>query len=662
VKALALVCMLACACGDNLRGNISIDPGPWGDAIGAQVALVPYRGLSIGTGGDYAITVADDPAIPLEGYRLEPTTASSWTVHAHDVLGAQYGTAAALENLGFRFRHPFDPYVPFAPVAGTADNAVHAPQVRVRGLQVHTLHPIESYWAFWEPSLDSTYDAHRIIDWVVDNRGNYLQWVGLNDIIHDADRYAAWLPFTSELIAYAHMRGVRVGLGFELFGTGDLQQGFDLVDDSTSPAGPQIAERLALVTGAMLPFDVYALSFGEFFDSDSQLFVDSVNETAAQLRQLAPNAEMHAVVHDGGTQLVTYDGRTMIYYFLVQYCDPSIVPDIHTTFFFDLFEPVDGAYQMTDFSPHRQYLEDRMCAGQKAAYYPEDAYWVAFDDSIPQLEPLYIRSRWLDLAKLRAAGCGPLDEHLIFSSGFEWDYWLNDVTSLRASYELPGDPAQLVEDQLAPDLGYAAGKIVDEIASDQHDALLTGALAAYIASRDVAIDAGRMIGIISQPDKITFDQLVAGTDVVDFTTNVLMPLGAYADALDGRQHELDALALPDTRWARELEDGLAIDRLRARFAIATYQTVIDHLAGADTTADLQRCTDLLSQAQVVVSGRDADLHDDHGHRLFAKGGNVTEYQYGYLRNADTLCYWHRELDQVESILGESTGTLPSCLF
>ena len=377
---LAVVCVLACACGDNLHGNISIDPGPWADAIGAQVAMSPYRGLSIGSGGDYAIAVADDPAIPLEGYRLEPTTASSWTVHAHDVLGAQYGTAAALENLGFRFRHPFDPYVPQVPVAGNADNVVHAPQVRVRGLQVHTLHPIESYFAFWEPSPESSYDAHRIIDWVVENRGNFLQWVGLNDIIHDSDRYAAWLPFTSELIAYAHLRGIRVGFGFELFGTGDLQQGFDLVDDSSSPPGPQIAERLSLVTGAMLPFDVYALSFGEFFDSDSQLFIDSVNETALQLRQVAPNAEMHAVVHDGGTQVINYDGRNIIYYFLVQYCDPSIVPDIHTTFFFDLFEPADGAYQMTDFSPHRQYLEDRMCAAQKAAYYPEDAYWVAFDD------------------------------------------------------------------------------------------------------------------------------------------------------------------------------------------------------------------------------------------------------------------------------------------
>jgi hypothetical protein len=661
VRYAVVLLSLAAACGDNLHGNITIDPGPWSDAIGAQVALSRYHGLTIGSGGDYAIAVADDPAIPLEGYRLEPTGAASWTVHAHDVLGAQYGTAAALENLGFRFRHPFDPYVPTVPIAGTADNVVHAPEIRVRGLQVHTLHPIESYFAFWDMTPGSVDDAHRIIDWVIENRGNFLQWVGLNDIISDQSRFAAWLPYTQELIAYAHMRGIRVGFGLELFGSGDLQQAFDLVDDDNAPVAPQIAARLPLVTNN-LPFDVYSLSFGEFIDSDPQLFIDSVNEVVAQLRQLAPQAEVHADVHDGGTQLVTYGGRQMIYYFLVQYCDPSIIPDIHTTFFFDLFEPADGAYQMADFSQHRQYLEDRMCAGQRAAYFPEDAYWVAFDDSIPQLEPLYMHSRWLDLARLRETGC-PLDEHLIFSSGFEWDYWLNDVTSLRESYELAGDPAQVIEDQLAPDLGVGAGKIVDEIAGDQHDALMANQLAAYIASRDAAIDLGRGAGIVSQPDKITFNDLIASGDTASFTQSVLVPLGTYADALDGRQHELDALHLPDTRWARELEDGLAIDRLRARFAIATYQTVIDHLQGtADADTELAIAKGLLAQATAIVTARDADLHDTHGRRLLDNGANHTEYQYGYLRNADTLCFWNRELDQVESILGESNGVLPTCLF
>jgi hypothetical protein len=120
--------------------------------------------------------------------------------------------------------------------------------------------------------------------------------------------------------------------------------------------------------------------------------------------------------------------------------------------------------------------------------------------------------------------------------------------------------------------------------------------------------------------------------------------------------------MPDNRWSRELRDGLAIDRLRARFIHAAYSAVIAHLAGGDARASLDLATDLYAQAQVVVAGRHADLHDTHGRRLVDKSVNQTYYQYGYLHMADTLCYWERELVQVETILGNATTAPPGCVF
>src|SRR5689334_17162499 len=150
-------------------------------------------------------------------------------------------------------------------------------------------------------------------------------------------------------------------------------------------------------------------------------------------------------------------GEDLLYYFLVKYADPSIVPDVHTVMFYDLFEPAGGAYHHADFAEHRAFLAQRICAGQRAAYFPETAYWIAFDDSVPQLLPLYVRSRWLDLAELRArVTCGALDEHLLFSSGWDWGYWLHDVTALRGSYELPGVYEDLIAAELQPELGAAA--------------------------------------------------------------------------------------------------------------------------------------------------------------------------------------------------------------
>ncbi|MGN6106543.1 MAG: hypothetical protein ACTHU0_15665, partial [Kofleriaceae bacterium] len=517
--------------------------------------------------------------------------------------------------------------------------------------------------AFWEPSVGSRDDAHRIIDWTIKNRGNYLQWVALDDIL-DPDRHAAWQAFTRELIDYAHARGVRVGLNIQLFGQANLQLAFDLSDDRTGtvPIADEIAQRLPLVTEG-LPFDVYDLSFGEFFNADPQRFIDAVNEVQHQLRGLAPQSEMHAVVHVGAEQVVQYMGEDLIYYFLVKYADPAIVPDIHTVMFYNLFEPTGGAYHHDDFSAHREYLASRMCAGQPAAYFPETAYWVAFDNSVPQYMPLYVRNRWLDLDQLReTVTCGKLDNQLLFSSGWEWGYWLHDVTALRASYELPDAYERLIEAELAPELGAAVPAVV-ELIEAQREHLMGHELVQYVAGRDLAIDTGRALDIVSQPDRVTFDDLAAGSDPAAFRRDVLEPLAAYADQLDRIGAGIEAAALPPGRWTDELRDGFAIDRHRARFVLETYEATLAHLGGDGAAMDrhLARARELLARGRDVVTARHADLHDTHRRRLVDRTSNHTFYQYGYLNNADTLCFWERELAQVEA-LRDPASIVPGCLY
>ena len=664
---MRLVVLVAClvACGDNLPGDVTIVAPEWTDALASfgDVGVTVESGSApTADGQGFQIGVTDDPAMPVEGYRVDlvPGTSRTWLVHAHDVLGAQYGVAAALEHLGYRFRHPLDPYIPVRrePVDEPL-GIVHRPEVRVRGFQLHTLHPIESYYAFWGGRTD---DAHRIIDWLVANRGNYLQWVALDDIL-DPARHAEWQAQTRELIDYAHLHGVRVGINFQLFSASSLQRALTLISSTTAPVAGQIAARLPVVIDG-LPFDVYNISFGEFFDADPQAFLDALNETTRQIHALAPAAEVHAVVHVGGTQLVTYMGQTLLYYFLVKFADPSIIPDIHTVMYYDLFEDAGGAYQMQDFSQHRQYLLDRMCAGQPAAYFPETAYWIAFDDSVPLMLPIYVRTRQYDLSQLRAAGCGPLDEHIIFTSGWEWGYWLHDTATLRASYELPTTPGDSIAEQLAPELS-AAAPVISDLADVQHDALIGQRLAPYMASRDALIDAGRTIGVVSQPDRVTFDDLVAATADARsaFATNVLAPLADHAAALDALDARLEHLDLPDDRWASELRDGLAVDRERAHFIHDAYAAVLAHLSGDELAAAKARdqAASALGRATTLVHHRHGDLHDPD-RRLTGKDANATVYGFGYLYQADQLCYWHRELDQVDAILQNTDITAPSCVL
>ncbi|MDB4961716.1 MAG: hypothetical protein JWP01_1715 [Myxococcales bacterium] len=660
--------LLLAACGDNLQGQITIVSDPqWQPALREMAELTPYSGISVRNEdpAGFQIVVVDDPAIPLEGFQLTlDPGGETIRVQAHDVLGAQYGVAAALEGMGFRFRHPFDPYVPRVPVVGAIDETLHTPDIRVRGLQLHTLHPIEGYFAFWEPGKGSTTDAHRIIDWVIKNRGNFLQWVALDNIMKP-EFHEPWKAFTQELLAYAHSRGVRIGLNIQLFGQSNLQNAFDLSDDKTGmiPLRDEIHARLPLITQD-LPFDVYTLSFGEFFNAEPQKFIDSVNTAFNELQAVAPNAEMHTLIHVGDNQRIDFMGENLIYYFLAKFADPRIITDVHTVMFYNLFEDAGGAYHHDNFVDHRLLVQNKMCAGERVAYQPETAYWVAFDNSVPQFYPLYVHSRLLDLDMLqRPEGpCGTLDQHYLFSTGWEWGYWLNDVTALRASYDLV-TPETAIAEELAPDLGPQAATLVSQMMEVQHQRVLLGRLTGYLVGRDSVIDIGRQLDIISQPDRVTFDQLVAGTGRTE-VIEMLFEMRRYADELDALDQDLGKLVLKENRWSRELRDGFAIDRLRAKFVAATYDATLAKIAGDTDAADaaFREAEDLIAQARIVVARRHGDLHDSIGSRHVGITANQTFYQFGYLFFANNLCYWTRELEQVEGILTGTTPRPPSCFY
>ena len=92
---------------------------------------------------------------------------------------------------------------------------------------------------------------------------------------------------------------------------------------------------------------------------------------------------------------------------------------------------------MKNFDAHREFLLNRIESGEPTAYFPESSYWVAFDNSVPVYLPAYMRSRWLDMDRIRSEA-GPLPGHVLFSTGWEWGYWQTDVATLRMNHRLDG--------------------------------------------------------------------------------------------------------------------------------------------------------------------------------------------------------------------------------
>ena len=604
-------------------------------------------------------------------------------VEGGGLLGAQYGLAHLLERLGYRFPHPFSTRVPATLPAGldAEDPALvrdYAPEMALRGIHLHTLHPIEGLFGFWvEPPAglgegeDFTVQGRTeaVIDWVVKNRGNHLQWVSLDDIEEDPELHADWKERTTAINEAAHARGLSTGLGIQLFGSGNLQQAFDLLDDPSDVKGwdAAFAERLGLVTGA--GFDIYDLSFGEFFGEEPETFLAAVNGAYAALQEAEEGAQMSAVVHVGDSedQHVTYKGEDLIYYMLVKYADPGIIPHVHSVMFYNLYADAGGAYHHEDFSEHRQMILDELQAGQRVAYFPETAYWVAFDDSVPQYLPLYVRSRHRDLAGLRAEadtlGIDRLQEHVLFSTGWEWGYWQNDVMSLRMSYALPEDWGDLYRDWWAVegDDGRDLAESIVALAEAQQRAHIEGRAAAYLASRDAVMDVGYAAGIVAAPDRIELAVLASLPEAEQqaFADGTLAVLASYeAEVAAVYQQLVLNPVLGRDPFAVEVRDGVEIDLLRARFVLALYRAVL----APDPAEQLALADAALLQATAVVARRHADLHDPLGATLVDPAvPNPTIYDYGYLARADELCFWQRERVLAARALEGSTEAIPACI-
>ena len=592
--------------------------------------------------------------LPDQSYRLSKTGADT-EVFGADILGIQYGLAHYLELQGFRFFHPYETLIPSIiqpPEEGNDFDRIHSPSMDRRGIHLHTLHPIEGYYDFWE--RDGLERAQQVGSWIIKNKGNYIQWVALDDITENPLKLAPWQENTAAIVEGLQNQGLEVGLGVQIYGSGNLQNAYDLVDQPSGDIEFQIRERLTPILEST-NFDLLEISFGEFFGEEPETFIRTLDQTYEIAQEIAPGIEAAARIHVGADLQITYQEEEMIYYFLAQYANPAIVPWVHTVMYYNLFEAANGAYHHDNFDAHQEFLFDRLREGASVAYFPESAYWVAFDNSVPTYLPLYIRSRWVDLHRIQQEvlekGYAPLQQHILFSSGWEWGYWQNDVATLRMNWNLEDSYLSTLQDMFAPYQDQAdIAQVVYALAEIQYTYLIEEQLDRYMCGVDNIMEIGYGAGIISQPPRESFFQMYEGDPQLLFST--AEKLRAFAQAQEVYQEELN-ITQPD-RWIREMQDGLAITILRARF--------MEHLltAIAERSDDLTQAEEYIRSAKIIVERRAADAHDPNIERLISENDNATIYQFGYLYRAHELCYWERERIQVQNLLRGTSDVPPGC--
>jgi hypothetical protein len=420
-------------------------------------------------------------------------------------------------------------------------------------------------------------------------------------------------------------------------------------------------ERLSLIL-TDLPWDSISLSFGEFFGEEPEAFIAAVELAYDVMQELAPGVRVTTVIHVGGDQRVEFDDRQLIYYFLATYADRPIMHDVHTVMFYSLDDDAGGAYHHEDFGEHGDLLLDHLGDGDDYGFFPETAYWVAFDNPVPQFLPLYVRARHRDLQAI--TGVVTLPSHTLFESGWEWGYWLNDLLSLRYGYTLPASWGDGVAMQLAPiDPDGRLADAVTALGDLQHSALVDQRLAAWLAGRDSVIEFGETVGIRSQPYRIPAADLVVlpQPDRDALRAGTLADLAALAAASGALAQDVRS-AGADSPFTDELRDGFDVNAARAAFAASWLQALLDFADGLDPAPALFDADAFLASAETVIRRRHAALHDPDGDLLIAPFDNPTIYDFGYLTRADELCYWRRERILAGRAVGETTEIAPGCAF
>lgn len=652
-SAVVVAALVACSAPDRV---VVLTDEP--EVVGPFLATIGDDRLST-EGSGLPITLSEDATLCAECFEVT-SRGRGVDVVGGGTLGRLYGLTEALEAMGWRFHHPFDTHMPDAITLDEAalPEGVQAPEVAKRGLHLHTLHPIEGELDLWEGGDGSVERATQVIDWLVRQRGNYLQWVGVDDVQRSGSRLAAWREHTTTLNTAAHDRGLTTGLGIQLFGSGNLQSAWDLLDEVGTPEqqAAEMDDRLAGLAG--VGFDTIDLSFGEFFAEEPAAFLASGALAFDRIQAAIPGATVTANIHVGGDLIVEWQGEQLPYYFLATKVERPIVPHVHTVMFYDLFEDAGGAYQLDDFAEHRAWIQGAIEDQRPGGYFPETAYWIAFDDSVPNYFPLYQQTRWTDLDQLRSfaadRGVPGLQDHLLFSSGWEWGYWQNDVAALRQSWRLT-DAFEPLRHELSVygEAGAALADAAEALAAEQHHALIEQRLTPFVASWDNVMEFGYAIGKVSQPKRVLPSELAAldETGKAAIRAEVLAPLDAHAAAVAQIAAQVDVSGVEDARALRELRDGVALYAVRAAFAADLLHAVIDG-DPIDST--------LLDQARAIVDRRHADLHDAVGARLLAPVDNATVYDFGYLYRAETLCFWRRELAATQNAVDGTDVPLPGC--
>lgn len=568
---------------------------------------------------------------------------------ATTLQGISFGLYGLLqEKLGFKFYHPRNTIIPHW--AGWPLNGDFTfegkPLFDKKGFHLHTQHHTELAEQLLDPTQPHALeDVREYINWLARNGQTYFEFCLLESI----DR-KAWPPYAKAFVDYCHQRGIQAAVDLSLHMI--QQKTFQLY---VGPAAKkkQIEKNLQWLMAADWDFINMEFSTAEFIAGNYR--------KKEGLRQyiiswLAKNSHtklmgrQHVVKHENeqGAKRKGFDWDSA-----------SIALDrrrgvlSHTVMFYSMTEPHAPVYENENQRHQFQFLlhENKI---RETWYYPESAYWITFDNSMPMLLLPYLSARLSDIDTCVAYN---IPGHVTFSSGWEWGYWLIDWSIARWSWQYSTDgkaqqrtPTMYTEELMSS----AKEKQAFNAALDlQQEYLKDKDMMRWMTAMTITDEIGiKALNDEYHPRPKTpykYLQRKATQQELDSVREHVLPLlNQFADKSFNLCEALDTIN--GNAVVQEFKDGICITGLRAahRSAVLEYilgvrenrlkKEKVDY-SGKLEAAELYRMT-----AQKVVQGRE----QHYRYPLDLIAGNKwdhTSYHFGYLYPAHYLHFWHREEEE-----------------
>ena len=592
------------------------------------------------------------------------------------MLGNSYAAYAALEAIGFAFLHPLSPTIPATLTAPRDFTRNEKPFVALRGIHVHTMHPLELTHVLegWGPrgmndaagfeSLVPEWSTY--MEWLLANKQNFVEWVLLEDAAWgDFNRSTTRQSRLAKLNAIADAWGIETAIDAPV--SMEQQNAFRLVGDATT-----LDERLDNIRTnidwlAAAGFDSLTTENGtsEFTHEAPEVMLQYINVMTAYAADVY-NMTVSIKIHTSTGQTISgyvdpVTGGDMNVNFLPHYADPRLGIMPHTVQHYGLDDPAP-TYGNEDFSQILQFAKVESGL-RRVLWYPETAYWVSFDIDVPLFLPLYAERRHSDLRRFAKENT-TIDGQVLFSSGWEWGYWLNDVIAARAAWNPhPAvtddiDAFALTLDESLGSAGASKDALVDTlvgIAKHQRDLLIYGKYGntrpvtvvrkngqAYVQGTetwddvsDIANDYGIMILGRTQPDHLGLVSMRTPIGTKDEYQTVKPLLAAMRQTFASDAKKLEDVPAT-TDWITELQQAMRVTALRAE-QVAELYIYVDQ----NNSADLRDAQQALNKAATIIRNRELVYRTDPD-RIAGWGENPTVYRYGYLWTARSMAYWWRD--------------------